>query len=217
MTKKYVTADGTVVRGIPQLEETGISLLRAIWEEIKADQSAWNQGAWIGLAPRSGIYFNYELDPAVKAFIKDNAQVPWDCGTACCLAGHAVMAKGYQLAPNGHNVVKINDFVLPPDTSKLSAESGEVQSEYIPNVARRLLGLDEQSSTYLFGSDRKPFEIEQMVNALEVDPSANLERVLESVNPSEAREWERRHGFRDSLNQPTYGHLDSLDIYYSQE
>lgn len=213
-SKRYVTADGVILKPIPQREETGPALLRAIWEEIKDDQSAWNQGLWVG----SAADHEGPFDPAVIDFMRDNRQLPWDCGTACCLAGHAVMAKGYQFA---HPQYSDFDPVEEGEAIDYVMAPGATEGQYIPNAAMGLLEISRRQKYYLFSGDRRPYEIQKCVEALEADPRAELQQVLVDVDPDEARRWERANGFRDEDMYPTYGtltdgYLDDDQRYYDE-
>lgn len=206
----YVMADGRAVQPFPQFEETGIPLLRKVWEQIKGDFSAWRQEVWAGNAAvnvQGEDTAANDLDPAVKQFMFDTGQVPWDCGTACCLAGHTVMTKGYQFTrpSNGYeDELQFgipNDFVVAPGDNPRRGGN----AVYIPLAAGELLGLSDGQREILFGSDRRPFEIEQMVHTLEESSTAKLWDVLENVDPVEARRWEQEKGFRDQEGKVLYG------------
>jgi hypothetical protein len=209
-TPELTTADGVVIRPIPLRDAVGVPLLREIWEEIKADHSAWNQDTWIGYSVPLSAYSapSDQLDPAVKQFVRETNQVPWDCGTACCLAGHVVMSKGFTLRSASDLTAPLGDssWVVPPEgleTFPTGIPVGDI--EHVPDAATELLTLDGDQTSMLFAGSRRPYEIELALRALEADPDADLYRAIEDLDGIEAREWELANGFRDPLTgQPTY-------------
>lgn len=221
--QQYVTTNGDPIKPFPQYEETGIPLLRRVWDAIKADHSGWNQAVWAGRPVRQPSEGWYNLDPAVSEYMATNRTMPWDCGTACCIAGHAVFSKGYRF-PNNSDVLEglrdgvVTDQVVAPDADDATLPRF---FQFVPDVATQLFELDDSETEVLFSQSRRPYEIEQIVLALEADPQAGLEQVLMAVNPDTARQWEVDNGFRQTVYEETVPYTNDEDdgayFYYVEE
>lgn len=153
----------TELRPFPQYTERGIPLLRRVWEGIKADQTAWNQAAWYVIPADL-------LPTSTRTYIADNRVIPWDCGTAACLAGHAVFATGAKLpAPvarrvaDGRHTVH-GDTVVLPDGAYVAVE----------RHAARLYGLSGDQAERVFCWRNEADHIERMIAVLEEEPGAEL-------------------------------------------
>lgn len=178
------------LKPIPQLTETGIPLLRAVWERIKIDSSAWNQGVWIGVQNTTPY-----LDKAVVDYIKTHKVPPWNCGTAYCVAGHVALAKGATLPAMALDVVEGEYF-----TSSYVIKPGGTWSEPVDLYAMELVGLDSSQASTLFAASNSPWTIECYIRALEDDPAADLNAVAMSRwNTTDAagavRNWKEENGF----------------------
>ena len=150
------------LRPIPQYEETGIPLLRKVWDAIRADGSAWDQGDWIGTPE------DWELELVVIEYIEEHSVPPWNCGTAYCVAGHVALAKG---------------ATLPRDEVAYAVETRALQTSFIEvdgvakpvsQYAQEVLGLDRFQTRALFAGDNSAELIDEYVAALEADPNADL-------------------------------------------
>lgn len=184
---------------VPVLEETGIPLLRKVWEGIKADSRAWNQGVWIGVA-RGG---SRRLDDVVVDYIKANRRPPWNCGTAYCVAGHVALAKGAVL-PRGEvkyvakDAFSMSIIIRPEDIEEADAayaESG-YEGPYTTDVddyARDMMGLSYGQAQMLFSESNDAYAIELMVRALEINPDARLSQTRTWDDNRDA--WMIEHGF----------------------
>lgn len=145
------------LRPIPQYEETGIPLLRRVWDAIKADKSAWEQADWI---------FGDRLDQAVIDYINEHHVPPWNCGTAYCVAGHLVLAKGAKIGDNG--MEDLLDLRLLSSPMIITPE-GETRG--VPDYAAELLGLRSETCSLLFNGTNTEKTIDVMVAALEENPA----------------------------------------------
>jgi hypothetical protein len=148
------------------------------------------------------------VDPAVLDYIAENEAVPWDCGTACCLAGHAALSKGYKITSSGVRDLVTSGFAV----NYVTGPTGTGDAVGVDDAARTLLGLDGRQALTLFDHQRRPYEIELMTEALLADPDANLFDVIVDFDTSVAREWEKANGFRDENGEPVYT-TDSDDGY----
>jgi hypothetical protein len=203
MTQTYTAED---LRPIPQRPETGIPLLRAIWEQIKSDSSAWRQGVWIGESARVSQGAE-ELAQAVKEYLEENEAPPWNCGTAYCLAGHTVLAKGAKI-PN-YSLHALNEgygfdasFVIEP----VQGRRREVDT-----WAAELLGLEHDQAHALFYGENWPWAIEQMISALERDPATDASTLRQYLYQQQDALRTRRYAdyYSDSdLSQESREQLD---------
>lgn len=152
------------IKPFPQYEEIGIPLLRRVVDAITEDPSGWYQRDWI----TSGD----DLRPEVRDYILANRVVPWDCGTACCVAGHGVLAKGAKLTDfTIFEVVEGFDLT----TSYVVTADGETRD--IQLYAADLFGISDEQAYRLFYGENGLALIRAMVTALEADPRADLSAV----------------------------------------
>jgi hypothetical protein len=166
-----VTDTALQLKPIPQYTERGIPLLRKIWDAILADESAWNQGTWIGTAcDEDGV--PDRLTPQVIDYIQTNQVPPWNCGTAYCVAGHAALATGAKLTP--YQVAAVERRYLETDTVVVNGQEWPVE-----DYAADVLDLDGSQASVLFAGHNTKEVITALVEALEADPCADLYAVRE--------------------------------------
>lgn len=155
-----------VIRDIPIRTERGIPLLRAIWEDIKRDPSAWNQTVHIGLYEDCHV-----LSDAVVEYIRINRRPPWDCGTAACIAGHAVLAAGALLpATDAARIRQWGGRYGRPFNFAYVVDPSSGAERSVEWWARELLGLNLWQADALFAANNDAEYIERFVCELERNP-----------------------------------------------
>src|ERR1044072_3764094 len=122
------------IRPIPQYTERGVKLLHRIWEGIKSDPSAWNQGTWIGQVNT--------LSQEVRDYIKAHQAPPWDCGTAYCVAGHVALATGAKIP--GDHVDSVAEFGRILSVTTIITPEG--YSKSVEDYARQMLQLSYEQA-----------------------------------------------------------------------
>ncbi len=179
------------IKPVPQHTERGIPLLRALWEQIKRDNSAWYQGSWISTIG-GGDAAGLRAD--VVEFIKENEVVPWNCGTAYCMAGHAALATGAKLTRDDVDGVETNAYLSP---STIITPDGQRKS--VEDYGREVLNLTEDQANVLFAGSNGAYQIECMIRALEDNPRDTLWNVQDEARAATAkrRAFEKLYGFGD--------------------
>jgi hypothetical protein len=167
------------LRPIPQSDKTGIPLLREMVERIKADERAWRQSDWISSVA--------ELDAAVREYIVEHEVVPWNCGTAYCVAGHVALAKGAKLTP--HVIDQLagrGDYVNEDSYYRNRFSTGTIirpdgRREAVDEYAMEVVGLSYDQATTLFAGPNTLEMIEAFVQVLEDDPTDDLTEISEHL------------------------------------
>lgn len=172
MTVEIVGPD---LKPIPQTDKRGTELLVEILNRIEADDTAWFQGSWIATPHHHSNGARKPLSEAVRAYIAEHEVPPWDCGTAYCLAGHAVLACGAKLTPNEVTIVTeygdLNAYFVIP------AGAEDRQPMPIEKLAQELLNLSNSNVAALFHGSNTLEDLTLMVSALVDDPDVDLYHV----------------------------------------
>jgi hypothetical protein len=121
--------------------EVNTPLLRKALEHITAHPEEWKQSFWASNDLREGPLRRPAID---------------SCGTAYCLAGHAVLLAGYEFVWES------------PDMAANVALPGELAADavFAGHKAQELLGLTRYEAERLFHSDNSLADLWAMSNAI---------------------------------------------------
>src|SRR5882672_2525517 len=112
--------------------------LHLIYKQIKTHPETWQQGTW-------AINFDLMRERGQEGVQEVN------CGTACCIAGHAVARAGYE-------------FVWPNHSAQTElAIDGDGNLRLIETLAAEILGLDENQADELFSAANELDEIRELI------------------------------------------------------
>ncbi|WAB09250.1 hypothetical protein SEA_LITTLEMUNCHKIN_74 [Gordonia phage LittleMunchkin] len=201
----------------------GIPLLREVLGLIEAEVAAWDQGDWIqvdlgriadsvNLVARATEYLGLPDSTALSEYEGEVVEIDLPpttrnlCGTAGCLAGHAVMAVGDM--PHMHALVGV---ILGRDALDVSLHQVTTHDTgmtvNVDTRAQDLLGLDNPTADILFDASNTIADLRHMVELIE--SHGDLDEVRDKCSACD--EWLWRCGHEGGVCDDCDQHADECD------